>query len=419
MRLLIIDVNHEHPNTMHRNFYKSLSEVMSVEYYGPGYTEESVLREGLKVFLSGKKHFDIIMVTWAFVLTCIDFSSPRVIYRWHRYEVSKYKIGTAIRYDYGILKELLKYNGSRKVLVYYHDVVNLSDEWYEKIRSILENDFYLLTCGAEFLPLRNSEKRKVFGQTITNNVLRLDKDFHDKIISIPVQAAMPDEFEYRLLKEREYDWVVPGCINSDYPERKKIFDRISKAGYSIWDEALDRGMAYKYSRITRKDSCVYFSRKEKLINTYLLNASNVYIPNQIKAEELGRFHENYRVGLRKARMAYADGGLGKAIVRKYIEIPAAGTVLMCDDIVGLGKLGFKDGVNAVFVNSQNVVKKTRQICLDADYMQSLADEGRNLIIQKHTVSHRVRDVRRAFKMILEEAYCGGCWENGEFYIDGE
>lgn len=45
MRLLIIDVNHEHPNTMHRNFYKSLSEVMSVEYYGPGYTEESVLRE--------------------------------------------------------------------------------------------------------------------------------------------------------------------------------------------------------------------------------------------------------------------------------------------------------------------------------------------------------------------------------------
>ena len=64
MRLLIIDVNHEHPNTMHRNFYKSLSEVMSVEYYGPGYTEESVLREG---FFPGK---NILILLWLPGLLC-------------------------------------------------------------------------------------------------------------------------------------------------------------------------------------------------------------------------------------------------------------------------------------------------------------------------------------------------------------
>lgn len=419
MRLLIIDVNHEHPNTMHSNFYKSLSEVVDVEYYGPGYTDEIILRKGLNSFLSEKKYFDIIMVTWVFVLTCIDFSVPRTIYLWHRYDTSKYRIGTAIRYTYNILMELERYKKSKKVLVYYNDIVNLSNEWYEKIRSILNNDFYLLTCGAEFVQKWGKENKKVFGLNITNNVIRLDEEFHERIISIPIQAAMPDEFEFRLLKEREFDWVVPGCINSDYPERKKVFDRISKAGYSIWDEALDRGMAYKHSRTTRKHSCVYYNRMDKIINTYLLDTSNVYIPNQIKAEELGKFHENYRIGLRKSRMAYADGGLGRSIVRKYIEIPAAGTILMCDDIVGLGKLGFKDGINAVFVNSQNVVRKTRQICSDPDYMQSLADEGRKLVIKKHTVSHRVKDVKRAFEMILKEAYCGGYWEEGNFYIDGE
>lgn len=138
MRLLIVDVNHEHPNTMHRNFYKALSEIIEVEYFGPGLTDEYILSQGLKAFLGAKQHYDVIMVTWAFVLGCIDFNDPRSIYHFHRYDISKYKIGMAVRYNYIILRELLEYKESKKVIVYYHDIVNMSDKWYEKIKSILK-----------------------------------------------------------------------------------------------------------------------------------------------------------------------------------------------------------------------------------------------------------------------------------------
>ncbi|GFI44949.1 hypothetical protein IMSAGC019_00259 [Lachnospiraceae bacterium] len=418
MRLLIVDVNHEHPNTMHRNFYKALSEVMEVEYFGPGFTDEYVLSQGLKAFLEAKQHYDVIMVTWAFVLDCIDFDNPRAIYHFHRYDISKYKVGMAIRYNYMILRELLEYKESKKAIVYYHDVVNMPDEWYGKIRSILKNDFYLLTAASEFISKRNNENKKIFGLPMTNNMIKLDEQFHHKIISVPVQAATADELEYRILEEREYDWIIPGSLETgSYPKRKKVYDRISKAGYTVWDEAIDREMAYKKTRRARKNFCNYYSEVDRFINTYLLDVPNVYINNKVKVEELGIFHENYRDGLRKARIAYADGGLGKSIVRKYMEIPAAGTVLMCDNIIGIDKLGFKDRINAVFVNEQNVVRKTQKLFSDKGYIQEIANAGRKLIIDKHMVRHRAQAVKSAFKSILAESYKGSHWENGDFYID--
>lgn len=419
MKLLLIDVNHEHPNTMHGNFYNSLSDVFDVDRFGPGYSSEKELENGLQKYLEKKRGtYDTICVTWAFILSCTSVNTLRNIYYWHRYDLSKYSINHAIKFSDSIFKELLKIKGILKWIIYYHDVVNLSKEWYLILDNLLDKeDFYLQSLGREFIPYVEENNLKIFGLNITNFMLKLAEDYNEKFISIPVQAALSDEYYYGALENREFDWCIPGNLDSSYPERGRVLNAVKRGGFSVWDEAIDRIMAYKNSIKSRKDYCEYLNRKDRFINAYIMKQPNVYIPNHIKSVEIARFRENYREGLRKSRFAFADGGLGHSIVRKFIEIPAAGTVLMCENIIGLEKLGFKNGKNMIEVSSENVVEITKELYRDTVKMQEIADAGRKNVIENNTVKSRVKAMEAAMKAILNNEYKGSHWENGKFLVE--
>lgn len=419
MRVLIVDVCHEHPSTSHRNFYKSLSEFMDVTYFGPGYTDEKILRLGIKRYLKENDDYDFIFITWAFVLCCVDFAIPMELYHYHRYALPRYKINTAIRYCIEIYYDLLEQTGVRKILCYYHDMDNIKDRWYEKICQMLDNGFYLLSeISCQFIPEAGKTPKVYSGDyLVSDNARKIAEKYFKQIITIPVEAASFDEYEFRCISERKYDWIIPGSLSQFYPYRSKVMEIVKSNMLKVWDEAVNRTMAYKQNNDVNDESVYYNSVEEKILNTTCFKYSNEYIPNYLRAEALGQFHENYRDGLRKSKMAYADGGMMKTMVRKYFEIPAAGTVLVCDDIYGLNELGFVDMENCIIATPENLIEKTSAVLKDDILIQKIANAGRNLVIKKHSVIKRANDTLKVLLSIKNNRFRGVYWEHGNFIIE--
>ena len=50
-------------------------------------------------------------------------------------------------------------------------------------------------------------------------------------------------------------------------------------------------------------------------------------------------------------------------------------------------------------------------------MQEVANNGRKLIIEKHTFTNRARDTRKVFESIQAGDYSGAHWSNGDLIIE--
>lgn len=413
MKILIASVNHEHPNTMHINYYNSLAEVAEVYYFGPGFSTKEELRRGISRYVDINGPFDAVICTFPLLMSSLEVSTVWEVYKWNRYFLSDYSVGEAIRYSCKIADEIRSMDIAKFVL-FSQDTINISERWYYCLKELLEFGFYIISAAPE--PNEYVEEEKTFGEglSVNNRFWKLKEQYGERFITIPVTAAICSEFFFAPLEQREYDWVIPGNIDGCYYKRGEILRQLEKAGYKIYDDFIDRTMAYRVdeSRIKR---CQYRRKADKMVDEYL-GKNNPYLLNSFKREEIARWRENYNVSLRHSKAAYADGGEGRMIVRKYMEIPARGTLLMCENIPGLDKLGFRDGENMVMVTPENVLEISRELFKDLEKMQKIADNGRRLIISKHTSRNRAEGTVKAIEVILQGKYDGSYWENGEFKI---
>ncbi|MFM1944701.1 MAG: hypothetical protein RI897_3683, partial [Verrucomicrobiota bacterium] len=87
---------------------------------------------------------------------------------------------------------------------------------------------------------------------------------------------------------------------------------------------------------------------------------------------------------------------------KYFETAAAGALLFAQETEDLGKLGFEDGRNCVVFNRGNFER------LAQDYLQRPQDflsirlAGRELIRNRHSLSHRLDGLERRMRQILQQ-----------------
>ena len=86
-------------------------------------------------------------------------------------------------------------------------------------------------------------------------------------------------------------------------------------------------------------------------------------------------------------------------------------------VAGAEQMGFKPNVNMIEATPKNILAVSKKIFENPGYMQEVANNGRKLIIEKHTFTNRARDTKRAFEKIQKEDYRGSHWENGDLILE--
>lgn len=415
MKLLIISINYEEPSPVFMNYYHSLAEIAEVHFYGPGFSTEAELERGILNYADQKGPFDAVILTFSLLCSSLRISSIREIYNFHRSKLADYSVNQAVRFVDRIVDDALKLD-SVQMVIFDLDVINVRKEWYECLESILESGFYILSVGKEFIPVFEEQEGYTFGDglTLNNRFRQLLENYPDRSISICPLAAIPGEYYWGPLENRKYDWVVPGNIDGCYPNRGKILRKLEEKNYKIFQDFIDRTMAYRVES-SRTERCEYQQEIVRRIDERL-GKPNPYLQATLRRESIAAWRENYKVSLRKSKIAYADGGDGHIVVRKYIEIPANGTILAGDHVMGLERWGFRDGENMVLVTPENVLDITEELLKNPEKMQDIADKGRQLVLTAHTMRRRAEETIKAIESVRNGKYQGSYWENGRFVI---
>lgn len=415
MKLLIVSMNYEDSNSMYTNYYHSLAEIAEVDFYGPGFSTEAELEQGILEYVYKKGTFEAVILIFSLMYSSLGLSSIREIYQFHRSKMSDYSVNQAVRYADGIVDDIKKMD-TVKLILFDQDLINIRKEWYECLGSLLESGFYIISAGKEFIPTFVEREGYTFGDgLILNNRFRqLLEKYPQSSISISVLAAIPGEYYWGPLENRKYDWVVPGNIDGCYPNRGKILRELEQNNYKIFQDFIDRTMAYRVDS-SRVQRCEYQQETVRQVDERL-GKPNPYLQAALRRESIAAWRENYRVSLRKSKIAYADGGDGHVAVRKYIEIPANGTLLAGDNIMGLDCLGFHNWENMVVVTPENVLDITEELLKEPEKMQDIANKGRQLVLTVHTSRKRAEDTIRVIESIRNGKYQGSYWENGKFII---
>lgn len=418
MKILVIDVNYDHANASHRNLRNSLADVMDVRYFGPGYSSRDELDKGLLEFINGER-IDLILAGSVLLLESVIDKGIGIIapYAIHRYLMPKYLMNEALIYAKAIEEQLLQIKNIPIVLQLYSDIGTLSVGMAKKMEKLLRYGFYLMAIGEDFATI--NLRGRMFGEFPgNNNCYKLVKSYHKRIISMPFLGVNECNYCFSDLESRKFEWVVPGNVNSDYPQRGKVISLLKKEGVSLWShKGINDQLVFKNSIKTRLLHIEYNSKLEKYLSLFYPNLH--LIPNRVPLEKVALYREIYLEGLRNSKCAYVDGSNLKLIVGKYFEVPAAGNLMIGDVVTGLDKLGFVPGIHMIEAPPQKVYKIYQQLQKDREKMQEISRNGQKLVIEKHTFRCRATGLKRAFEAIINGNFDGSHWENGDFIVESK
>lgn len=118
--------------------------------------------------------------------------------------------------------------------------------------------------------------------------------------------------------------------------------------------------------------------------------------NEKQDRENGVLDADYYRFLASAKGAIATSGSREDfpidyVVAKYFEIPACGSLLICEDIPFLERRGFVDGWNCVYLDKANLDTQLKELADDIDFYYDVAIRGRDLVDRYHSL-----DVRKEY-----------------------
>ena len=87
-------------------------------------------------------------------------------------------------------------------------------------------------------------------------------------------------------------------------------------------------------------------------------------------------------------------------VAKYFEIPAAGSLLLANDISDLRRAGFVANKHYVPITKTNVLDKIKCCLKNPFEYENIRKEGMKFVRENHSVNNRVKTIEKMFKKLL-------------------
>ena len=384
---LYLTFNTEFLNPTRGLLLKSLDLAAELTVYGPGYSSPETLRQGVENFVASNGPYDFIL-TDEYVLQPMDRQHPKR----NRFMNHACKFDPALLFQATKWRDFLsRYSGKRVICLLQSDFYNFPESYCDALASL--GDFYI-SWGPELILSKNDAAKEAIDSSSVNghiyerwndNYLTFAQTHQSSMICCPAFISHEESCDQRL-KNRMHAW---SCLGADYNARVDARKKLDGAGYS----GSGRWLLKMFSVASRLNFNVY----------------NKYWTISI-------IRWGFRRALQQARYAFTCGSIVEWPIRKFFEIPGNGAVLVCEPFHGFQDLGFRPGENAVVVDPKNILDAHSWLELDPERAQSIADAGRCLVLEKHSVKARAAQIGSALNAILEDRFHGSRWKDGDFQI---
>jgi hypothetical protein len=388
MRILFVGFNARYINPTNQLAIRMLKLLGDVEFFGPGFIQDEELEKGLDSFLENSPDFDFVFTTTQIALNS-DGESAENFYR--NFSICNWQAKSSIGFIKDAHQVLLRGGLTTVVLVLDLDPYAIQ---HAEICKLDEISDYIVGLGEKFaLPrgeLRYLTSERLIREKEKTHTLGLWYDYctskKEKFINLG-HFVGTHEFDFNPLNRRSVDISVPG---QPYHVRAEMLKRLKH------EKNLTVGHTYY-----------------RLAYSFMSKVGLFPFSNTI-------LHSVYRVLFRdllcSSKLSMTDGGPYEFFVRKFVEIPAAGSVLLARPCTGFESLGYKFGVSAIEIDPERPVEQVMDLLNNLPFLQKIAQNGRELVWNSHSIQARANQVGQALAAISEGRFRGSTWANGQFRI---
>ena len=378
MRVLFLDVDAEYLNPTRSLVRGIASRLGTVVFFGPGYVSSEVLHEGLEEFTKRNGPFDVVLATEHILFSDLkDFSQEKKVYQKnYQFSFPLDEVEESVR----ILRSLRQLDLVKAGIFLQTDYYNLTEQ---HMQCVVDDVNFVIGSNQQLIhSIRELPELKNEGFVNCNdNWHNFCIEYPERIIPL-THFVSGNEFSYTALSHRSSDWCVPG---TPYFARKK--------GRSVLE----------------RSACSISRRRPLPIGPFLSRLGLRPYSNHLFRTYL---RETFRDEICGARYSFTCGSGLRYPLRKYFEIPALGSVLVCLPCNGFEELGFRDKVNAMICEPDQLPELGRWLNENINKAQEIADAGRRLIAERHTIEARACQLKTALQSVLAGRWRGGVWGDG-------
>lgn len=131
---------------------------------------------------------------------------------------------------------------------------------------------------------------------------------------------------------------------------------------------------------------------------------------------LRKFNQN--IIFRTSTFAWVDGGYFGGFVRRFLEAPSKGAVVVCPQMEVANRLGFRNRINCIYVDVTKVNQELEEISLLSQrQIRGIQRSMRELLLKNFTVDVSIGNFLHVLEVIASQKAFQCNYENGHFIIE--
>jgi hypothetical protein len=386
MKILFVGFNAKYINPTNQLIPRMLKLFADVALYGPGFVSDEVLNRGLSSFVDVNGPFDFIITTTQLAVETNpeqteNFYRKYSLLQWGHASIRTFMVGA---------NQYMSQSKTPKVTF----VLDL-DPYATRADLLSQLDLfsdYIVAWGKGFskdiaeLPYLKLETAYKHKKTPLGLWHKFFNSRSQKCINFGHFVGV-HEFDFNSTAVRPFDVSVAGQL---YYSRERTLALLKRT------KALrvgSTGYRWIFSLLTK----IGWSPYSRLI------------PHTI-------YRALFKQLLSKSKMSMTDGAAYDSVIRKFMEIPASGALLLARPCVGFESLGFRDGESAVLLDENDPAGQVIALLSDPVRLQAIATKGQEVVWRNHSIHARAQQMEKSLQRILEGRFVGSEWRDGEFVL---
>ena len=200
-----------------------------------------------------------------------------------------------------------------------------------------------------------------------------------------------DKSEFLVHRPGRWDTCVPG---QQYRTRQLALESAVSHGLTVAPYA------------GRDFLLVHAARASKLLSPKSVSSSMFRLLSRVRYANMSRF-------VNCSTMSFTCGSFLKYTVRKYLEIPAFGSALICYPSFNLDRLGFVDGVHFLSCTPEDFGDVARGAMETRGRTDKLRAAASQMVLNLHTNETRAIDVLRCLTLAARNELKGAKYADGD------
>ena len=121
--------------------------------------------------------------------------------------------------------------------------------------------------------------------------------------------------------------------------------------------------------------------------------------------------------LNSSKISYTCPSGAEFPVRKFLEIPASGALLMCQKFKNFENFGYINKKNVISVELNELEDAAHYYLKELDLSQEIVNNCQKFLLENHSTNSRIKQMRDALELISKNNFKGSSWKNGSFFLN--